>query len=646
MIDRSENAIRYSSKGFEADYTYQGNDLGAIWSPEATTFRLWAPEAESCSVIAYQTGDIKNNDLLFKKEMTPEEKGTWTLTIPQNLNGVYYTYEVERQGIKVEACDPYAKTVGVNGNRAMVIDMASCNPSGWEQDTNPNANLTINDAIIYEVHIRDFSSSISSGMTNKGEFLAFTEHGTTNAFGQATGIDYLKDLGITHVHFLPMFDYGSIEESEKGEAYNWGYDPQNYNVPEGSYSSNAFDGFTRVREMKQMIQSLHENGISVVMDVVYNHVYDAKHFCFNQIVPGYFSRVDQNGVYSNGSYCGNDTASERSMVHNYIVQSVLYWMEEYHIDGFRFDLVGLLDIDVINELVSKVKSIRKDVIFYGEGWDMATNMTKEGYKRAIQMNAQLTPDFAYFNDSIRDILKGNYSKEVELGYVNGAKGRVEALKANIMGLPYWSPAPAQTVQYTSCHDDYGIFDRLRVACPNTDINTIAKYNCLAAAVVLLSEGVPFIHAGEEMLRTKQDQEGKFISNSYNASDHVNSIKWNDLNDALHAKVREYYKGLIAFRKEHPALRLQTAEEVRNVFKFIGNLEGEVIAYEIHLKAVKKEEAEQILVIFNPEKKEVTVPLPEGKWNVYIKGDTAGTKVMETIEKEAMVSAISTMVFVQ
>lgn len=646
MLEEQYIDYNFSSEEFESKYTYLGKDLGATWSVEATTFRIWAPVAEQCHVIGYKEGEVSSKEVLFKVGMKRGEKGTWSITILGNLEGVYYTYQVVVNGESVEACDPYAKAVGINGKRAMVLNMERCNPPGWEKDCNPNKELTSTDAVIYEMHIRDFSSDQHSGIQNKGTFVGVTEVGTVNSYGQSTGLDYLKDLGITHVHLLPVYDYGSIDESVRNETYNWGYDPVNYNVPEGSYSTNAWDGEVRVREMKEMVQTLHNNGISVVMDVVYNHVYDAQTFCMNQIVPGYFSRRDEEGRYSNGSYCGNDTASERSMVHQYIVQSILYWMEEYHMDGFRFDLVGLLDIKVMNAIVEQVHRVRPDVIFYGEGWDMPTGMTKDHYKLAIQMNAQLTPGLAYFNDSMRDLLKGSYSKETERGYINGAKGKVEALKANIMGLPYWSPAPAQTVQYVSCHDDFGIFDRLKVACPGETLETLAAYNRLAAAVVFLSQGIPFVHAGEEFLRSKQDKDGNLISNSYMEPDEVNSIKWNELHDPVHAGVREYYKGLIAFRKAHPAFRLRTASEVREAIRFLGDTSGESIAYRIEAKDIQGEEASQILVIFNPETSPISLSLPEGEWKIYIRENQAGIRILGTANGRVAIPEISTMVLVK
>ena len=367
----------FSSAEFEAKYTYTGNDLGAVWTPSETKFRLWAPTADAAQVNLFRSGDALVNDRLKDIPMKRAENGTWVATVPGNLNGIYYTFMV-RMGTKIaEACDPYARTTGVNGDRAMVIDLSATNPEGWDQDKDPNADINFTDSFIYELHVRDLSIHPSSGIKNKGKFLGVIETGTKTLSGIPTGLDHIKSLGITHLHLLPVYDYGSVDERHlEKPQFNWGYDPVNFNVPEGSYSTDPFNGAVRVKEMKQMVKGLHDNGISVIMDVVYNHVYDAGTFCFNKLVPMYFSRVN-HGVISNGSGCGNDTATERSMVRKYIVDSVCYWADEYHIDGFRFDLVGLMDVQTINEIVTEVHKRHPNVVFYGEGWSMKTDLTKD-----------------------------------------------------------------------------------------------------------------------------------------------------------------------------------------------------------------------------------------------------------------------------
>ncbi|MDE7262571.1 MAG: type I pullulanase, partial [Oscillospiraceae bacterium] len=515
----------YSTDAFEQEYTYTGDDLGAVWTADATTFRVWAPTAESVTLRLFASGKSYVDDLTEEIEMTPDVNGTWTAVKSGDLNGVYYTYSAVIDGKAAEACDPYARTTGVNGVRAMVINLDETDPDGWENDANPHAGESINDAVIYELHIRDLSVDANSGITNAGKFLGLTETGTKTPGGVSTGLDHIKELGVTHVHLLPVYDFGSVDETHTSASFNWGYDPVNYNVPEGSYSTDPYNGEVRVKEMKEAVKALHDNGISVVMDVVYNHVQDAGNFCFNKLVPGYFSRVNDNGSYSNGSGCGNDTASERAMVRKYIVDSVCYWADEYHIDGFRFDLVGLLDTGTINEIVTEVHKNHPDVIFYGEGWTLSTDLTKDGYTLATQPNSQLTPGFAYFNDTIRDGLKGSVFDDTDRGYASGKAGMEEALARCFLGADTWCSTPAQTINYASCHDNLTLFDHLQTARPEAGVEDLVRMNNLAAAVYMMSEGVPFLQAGEEMLRTKVNSDGSFTSNSYNASDDFNTLKW-------------------------------------------------------------------------------------------------------------------------
>jgi len=635
----------YSTEEFESQYTYTGNDLGSTWTKEATSFRLWAPTAEAVKVLIYGGGSKSNTKLLETVDMTADVNGTWVAKVDGDWNGKFYVYEVTIDGQKVEACDPYAKATGVNGDRAMIIDLDSTNPEGWDKDKNPNADLTINDAIIYELHIRDLGTDENSGIENVGKFLSLTEHGTTTPGGVKTGIDHIKDLGITHLHILPMYDYGSVDEMNSDGQFNWGYDPKNYNVPEGSYATDPFDGSVRVNEAKQMVQSLHKDGISVVMDVVYNHVYDAGSFCFNKIVPGYFSRISPEGVYSSGSGCGNDTASERAMVKKYIVDSVLYWAEEYHIDGFRFDLVCLIDTETINEIVEEVHKVRPDIILYGEGWPMSTEFTKEGYHMTTQANSQMVPGFSFFNDTIRDALKGSVFEETGKGYVQNAIGYKDTIADCFLGLPRWCKTPAQTINYASCHDNNTLWDRLQASRKDASKEDLIKMNNFTAAIYMLAQGTPFIHAGEEMLRTKVNEDGTFNHNSYNASDAVNSIKWATLEDATYMDVVNYYKGLIAFRKAHGALRMTTAEDVAAHITVMKDLPDEVNGFVI-TGGINDEKADAICVIFNPNPEEAKVTLPEGKWNIYINGEDAGTEKLGSASGEVTVAGISAMVLVQ
>ena len=630
----------YNSTDFEKKYTYTETDLGATWSTEKTMFRLWAPTADSVQIHLYKSGNADAQDLLEILDMTRDIQGTWTASKSGDLNGIYYTYLVLRDGKKVEVCDPYARTTGINGHRAMVIDLNSTNPEGWENDKDPNYDKQITDAVIYELHVRDLSMNKNSGIQNKGKFLGLAETGTKTPDGHSTGLDYIKNLGVTHIHLLPVYDYGFTDESLPLPQYNWGYDPVNFNVPEGSFSTDPYHGAVRVSEMKQMIKTLHDNGLSVVMDVVYNHVYDGKEFCFNQIVPGYFSRVNSEGIWSNGSICGNDTASERNMVHKYIVDSVCYWADEYHIDGFRFDLVGLLDVKTINAITTAVHKKHPNVIFYGEGWDMPTELTKPDTELAIQPSSPKMPEFSFFNDTIRDLLRGNIQKDTAPGYVAGAPTAKEILNACFMGMPAWAANPYQCINYVSCHDNHTLFDRIALTAPKASTADRIRMNRLAAAFSMLSQGVPFFHAGEEMLRTKPDGKGGFDENSYRSPDEVNAFRWENLSEPDYQKTIEYYRGLIAFRKMHDVLHLQLRKDVLNIVEPIPFRDSQVVVFHIHGTA------QDIYLAFNASTEAAKIPLPKGIWNVMIYDDIAGTEVLAKKEGSVDAAPISATVLTQ
>ena len=637
----------YSTEKFEKEFTYSGSDLGATYTPEKTAFRVWAPTADTVTLNLYGSGTPGTDDLVEQLPMTADVNGTWIAEKEGDLNGTYYTYLVSVGGNENEACDPYARTTGVNGKRAMILDLASTNPDGWENDTNPNAGMAYNDAVIYELHVRDLSSDESSGIQNAGKFLGLTETGTTTASGIPTGLDHMKDLGITHVHLLPVYDYASVDETQSDKPqFNWGYDPENYNVPEGSYSTNPYNGAVRVAEMKQMVKALHDNQISVIMDVVYNHVYNASDFCVNQIVPGYFSRICEDGTYSNGSDCGNDTASERSMVRKYIVDSVKYWADEYHIDGFRFDLVGLIDTETINEVVTEVHKTHPDVIFYGEGWTMDTAVTKDGYKMTTQPNSTDVPGFAFFSDTLRDALKGHVFYTTRKGYVSGAADLADTVKGCFLGQAGdWCTTPAQSINYASCHDNMTLLDRITRSTPSVSEEDRIRMNNLSAAIYMTAQGIPFLQAGEEMLRTKIDASGGFLENSYNSPDSVNSIKWDTLEDETYQNVYNYYKGLIAFRKAHAALRLTNADDVNANITSVDGLDENVLAFRIN-GGVNGETSDGIFVIFNPNSTETSVTLPDGAWDVCVNADHAGTEALVTVAGSVSVEPISAMVLVK
>ncbi len=671
-IDGNSNISYNGSSGnltveqIDAQYEYTGNDLGSTWTKDKTTFKVWAPTAAGVKVQLYATGS--DNEAGSKKlethTMTKGDKGVWTVEVEGDLNGVYYTYLTDVNGAVEESCDPYARTTGVNGERAMVIDLDSTNPRGWDLDVSPNKDMNYTDAIIYELHVRDLSIDSESGVKDewKGKFLGLTQKGTTNKDGVPTGLDHIKDLGVTHVHLLPVYDYGSIDETmteaEKAanpsKQFNWGYDPKNYNVPEGSYSTNPYDGATRVAEMKEMVQTLHENNINVIMDVVYNHVYDVETFCFNEIVPKYFSRTNADGTYSNGSGCGNDTASERKMVRKYIIDSVKYWADEYHIDGFRFDLVGLLDATTVNMIVEEVHKTHPDVIFYGEGWTMKTAVNPSTTIMATQANAYATPDFAYFSDTFRDFVKGR-NDEITWGYVQGAtegdqEGTLmECFTANTK----WIQNPTQVVNYASCHDNYTLMDKLNATrSSSASFADRIKMNNLAAAIYMMAEGIPFIHAGEEMLRTKVDTDGTIVHNSYKSPDYINSLKWGNLDSKDYQNVRDYYKGLIEFRKNHAALRLTTKAEVNNNVTSL-YFSDNVVGFKIKGKAsVAEEVSDEILIIYNSTSTSKSISLAShgistGTWKVCVNDKAAGIEVLDTITNgQVTVAPISALILVK
>lgn len=637
----------YSSEEFEKACTYPGEDLGANWSREKTVFRVWAPTASGVIVNLYQSGTPEAEDRLEQIPMEKGEMGTWTAEKAGDLNGVYYTYQAEVDGVSREACDPYARTTGVNGRRAMVIDLESTNPPGWDGDRNPHAGENFTDAVIYELHVRDLSSDPGSGIHHTGKFLGMIETGTCNSQGVPTGVDHIRELGITHLHLMPCYDYASVDEARLDQPqFNWGYDPLNFNVPEGSYATDPYHGEVRVSEMKKMIKGLHDQGISVIMDVVYNHVYDSGSFSFNQLVPGYFSRISPQGVYSNGSGCGNDTATERSMVRKYIVDSVKYWSEEYHIDGFRFDLVGPIDVETICAVMQAVHQKRPDVVFYGEGWSMWTELTKPGCAMTTQQNASLVPGFAFFSDTMRNALRGSVFDGNAKGFVSGGSGLEEVIERCFMGRPGWCDSPVQSVNYASCHDNRTLMDQITLAAPEASREEQVHMNNLAAAICLLSQGIPFFQAGEEMLRSKRRPDGGIVENSYNSPDGVNGLKWENLNQEEYRKTFRYYKGLIAFRRAHPVLRLTDSGQVGSRIQVVPDMPAHTVAFQLDGSGLEGESAEKLYVMFHAGDQALEAALPQGMWHVYIHGDTAGTGVLACVQGRVTVPPFSALVLVQ
>lgn len=621
-----ENWIKkYSTKSFEKTYTYKENDLGITIKEDSIFLKCWSPFADKISLNIYDNGNVESV-CKEKLDMISKKYGVWYIQLDKiaYLNK-YYDFSIQFNDKEIIACDPYARATGVNGQKAMFIDLTKTNPEKWENDINPNQSLAWNEMIIYELHTRDLSADTKSGIKNRGKFLGLVENETYIKNGKdkiKTGLDHIKELGVTHLHLLPFYDYGSIDESKPYDEnqYNWGYDPINYNVPEGSYSSNPYDGDVRIKELKETIYQLHQNGISVVMDVVYNHTFNEE-FCFNKMVPGYFYRISKDGVLSDGSACGNDTASERSMVRKYIVESVLYWAKEYHIDGFRFDLLGLHDVEMMKEIRSELDEIRPNILIYGEGWKLDTVLTKKNVTLATQDNINELNRIAMFSDNIRDAIKGSVFIEEEKGYISGNIECVEEIKSSLIGAPKWAQYPEQIINYTSCHDNYTLFDKIALCNENIDLSERIRQNKLAIAIVMLSQGIPLLHAGEEMLRTKVDSNGEFVSDSVRNGDDVNSIKWETLLQPEYRNVYQYYKGLIAFRKNTKALHMNQPKKIKQAYEFIETDNDLVICSKISFKT------ESIIIVFNADQKDVDIKIKDEtkKYQYYINEDLADAK---------------------
>lgn len=632
------------------DYeVYTGNDLGAVYSPKMTRFKVWAPEAESVKLNLYKQGEGDN--LIEQHIMKKSANGTYVFEKQGDCNGIYYTYTVVNHGEEQEAVDPYTKAAGVNGQRGMVINLAKTNPQGFELDGYRNPEH-ITDAIIYEGSVRDFTMDESSGVFHNGKFLGLTEANTINHFGEATALDYISGLGVTHVQILPAFDFETVDEKNQKAQYNWGYDPDNYNVPEGSYAVSPYDGAVRIQEMKQMVLALHSRGIGVIMDVVFNHTYRRDDSNLQKIVPGYYYRSDETG-YTNGSGCGNEVASDRPMVQKLIVDSLIYWAKEYHIDGFRFDLMGVLDIDTMNVIAERLKEIRPDIYLYGEGWNGGPSSLAEE-KRAFKASAKKMPGIGMFNDDIRDTIKGSVFYDDHLGFVNGGTHLENALRYGITGavahpqVDYdaygskpWAKEPGQSINYVSCHDNYTLWDKLSVSCPEASEEKKKAMNRLCAAIVFTSQGVPFIQAGEEFLRSKPLPEKKgFAENSYNMPDTVNSIKWDNIHE--YPDMIAYYKGLMALRKAHPVFRMQSEAEMTQNLCFLSDTPENVVAYLLKGKGAD-DTPENILVIFNGNDEEILYNLPEGKWKILVDDKTAGADGKKNISEKADVKPLSALV---
>jgi pullulanase len=634
-LQESDLGSLWDLQTFNDQYYYSGNDLGNTYSSAHTDFRVWAPTADSVDLVTYASATTPAADGVVYP-MDQDVKGTWVKRLEGNQDGTIYVYRAHFAAKVNETIDPYARSVTINGDRGVVVDLDSTDPAGWAASTRPDNMSTGNptDAVLYELHVRDLSIDATSKIPaeHKGKYKAFTYLGTKYTKGKTstlTGLSAIKDLGVTHVELLPVYDFGSVDETGAGNQFNWGYDPKNYNVPEGSYSTNAADPKARIRELKEAVLSMHNNGLRVNMDVVYNHVQDSTNFAFEKLVPGYWYRRDATGTKTSGSGCGNDTATEHPMVSKFIQDSVKYWATEYKMDGFRFDLMGLIDITTMNKIRTQLNGIDPTIIMLGEGWDMGTLPQNI---RATQQNSSKIPGIGTFNAIIRDGMKGSVWDENALGWASGRYGDFASVQSGIVGnAPFPGLAgawiggiePGQTVNYIESHDNTTLADRLRKSMGmNVPMTTIAKVSKLATGMLFVSQGVPFIHAGQEFLRTKN-----FNHNSYNSTDEVNSLKWNQR--ITYASNVIYLKGLLSIRKAHKAFRIPEADSIVENLEFLDGTFGQ-IGYKINGKAVGDSWGSIVVLANSNPKKTASFDVPKGTYKLVVDANTAGTKTIKTI----------------
>jgi pullulanase len=626
----------YPDRDFANWPSYSGDDLEMMIDNKGTHFTLWSPQADEVKVLLYNTG--ANTAPYDSLSMQRGDNGTWRASVAEDLKGKFYTFRVKHHGAWLkETPGVWAKAVGVNGSRAAIIDFKDTNPVGWAEDKGPSiAHIT--DAVIYEMHHRDFSVHPTSGIANKGKFLALTEPETHSPFGDKTGIEHLKELGVTHVHILPSYDYNSVDETNLlSNQYNWGYDPYNYNVPEGSYSTNPTNPATRIYEMKQMIKALHDAGIGVVMDVVYNHTADNDESNFSLTAPGYYYRHRADGTYSDASGCGNETASDRKQMGDFIVNSVKYWAKEFHIDGFRFDLMAIHDINTMSRVAAELKTINPSIFVYGEGWTAGDSPLPTS-ERALKENVAKMDGIAVFSDDIRDAIKGHYSDASDRGFATGKPGNEETVKIGIVAatahpqVDYskgnnskfaYATSPCQIINYVSCHDDLMLTDKLAKSMPGSTEAERQRAARLAQTIVFTSQGTPFMFAGEEIFRDKHG-----VHNSYKSPDSINAIDW-----TLKHTNREqfdYYQQLIALRKAHPAFRMTTAEDIAKHLVFDKTTQSNVLSYSLKDNA-NGDTWREIKLVFNGNSEAVSVKIPKGEWTVIARDGKINVDGMGTLK---------------
>lgn len=585
---------------FDERFYFNGR-LGVFYSRESTLLKVWAPTAEEVTLEIWESAD-PGSSLIQRLPMHQSDVGVWELELAGDCHLVAYTYHLAfADGTEHSTVDPYARAVGLNGKKGVILDPESVHIEGFYRMA-PFTHPV--DAVIYELHIRDFTVDPESGVSQPGRFLGAVESGTVNSNGSPTGLDHLKSLGVTHVQILPMYDFASVDEARAQFQYNWGYDPQNFNAPEGSYSTDPSDPIARIRELKSMIKAFHDAGIRVIMDVVYNHVYEVSDHPLHKTAPGYFFRYDRKGTLSNGTGVGNDTASERRMMRKFMLDSIRYWLEEFHLDGFRFDLMGIHDVDTMNEIRRLMDTIDPSILLLGEGWNLSTELP-EGDK-AWQGNARKMPRIGHFNDSLRDAVKGSTFQLQEKGFVSGHHRDQRIVADDLFGRIdsriYFGPD--QVIQYVEAHDNHTLFDKLCLSDPSDSAETRIRRHTLATSLVLLAQGVPFLHGGQEFLRTKQG-----VENSYRSGDQINRFDW--LRPDQYRDAVEYVKGLIALRRSQRLLRLRSADEIRNSLHLL-QARGGVICW--HLADQK----EELLILVNGNDASHRGTVIQGDWEVLVR----------------------------
>lgn len=633
----------YNSAAFEQEFTCTDAVLGTVCNKSKTSFFVWSPQAQSIVLcLCPPTKDGHPNEKAEEEQipLKKSSRGIWSYERNEMLHGMYYRYLVTINDQEYLITDPYARACSANGKFSMVVNLALTNPEGWEKDYGP-ALLQPTDAVIYELHLRDLSMDFSAGISHKGLFLGLAEKGTKNTANDSTGLDHIKKLGVTHIHLLPCFDFCSVDET--APSFNWGYDPANYNIPEGSYSSDPDNGTVRIREMKEMIHALHKEGLGVIMDVVYNHTAFGSDSHFNRLVPYYYYRMNPDGSFSNGSACGNETASERPMMRAFMVDSVAYWAEEYHIDGFRFDLMGLHDIETMQAIRARLDAINPQILIYGEGW-MGGESPLEKSQRATKENLARIPGIAAFNDNLRDAIKGSVFEARERGFASGKKYLCNQIRFGICGCAphpqidlkklrlseFWAASPAQCINYVSAHDNLTLWDKLTISHACGSKKQRIRMNNLAAAIYLTAQGIPFFLAGEEFLRSKPAVDGGFDENSYCSPDRVNAINWKNL--TKYHSVYEYYRGLIALRKAHPAFRLKSAEEIAAHLSFLPESpETENTVGYLLSDHAGGDELKEICVLFNPNRIPIKFSIPYRMWNIYANAESVSNTPLGTLQ---------------